>query len=707
MNLIDIYYRAFKEYRKQTLENKACYNDRKAIKKANEEADQFQAIKYLCIIEEDWVKAIEEGLEFVEKAVREERQFIRANGEVVEIQKVKKISKETVEHLARHSDLITHVPENEGDDIVPDKLYMVEKLSDYAVYENRFLYMMLCYLRDFIQYRLEKIEKYRMTYIGDFTVSKEIITKKRELVIETKIHDMRTDNPYPILDDSSNDILVRIKNCQQIILSLLSTDLMVQVSKSPMIKPPIVKTNVLKMNNNFKRSLALYDYVATYKGLGFEAKEIVYDLSPFSEKIADEMAETLNLAVFLTYKHGNNIEEILENEYQLEEVRRKEEEARKLVEQINRLKKRALESNKTMEEYMLLLEKRNRMLERDSEELVLARHEIEKLTKVIEELNLEKEELNRKIKELEEVIEEKIREINYLNQKYIEDMAALRKQYAIEIAELKAAHEAEINQLNEEHAAEVNRLNEEHAAEITRLNEEHAAEVAQLTENYENQIAELNANHEKEVADLNEKYTNEINNLNTKYQDEIAELKLQFANERQEIIDRYEMKLDDLQQELEKARQEHEDAVEDYENKVLVLNEKIKDLTAENRRLIKDYEEKLKNLETNYTQIIADNTTASNNTIKQLQHHHDLMKAQLDSIRIQHGLLLPSEDLTSKERFSELETEFEAFNTFFKEQWKLTKKEIRKKLLWTKEDKAKLKQLQKEEKQDQSKANQQ
>ena len=53
--------------------------------------------------------------------------------------------------------MITHVPEEEGDNIVPDKLYMVEKLSDYAVYENRFLFMLLSYLRDFIQYRLEKI----------------------------------------------------------------------------------------------------------------------------------------------------------------------------------------------------------------------------------------------------------------------------------------------------------------------------------------------------------------------------------------------------------------------------------------------------------------------------------------------------------------------------------------------------------------------
>ena len=61
--------------------------------------------------------------------------------------------------------------------------------------------------------------------------------------------------------------------------------------------------------------------------------------------------------------------------------------------------------------------------------------------------------------------------------------------------------------------------------------------------------------------------------------------------------------------------------------------------------------------------------------------------AELRALRIEHEKLTPSEDFTSKERFAELEHEFEIFNQFFKEQWKLTKKSIRKMLLWTKEEK--------------------
>ena len=47
---------------------------------------------------------------------------------------------------------------------------------------------------------------------------------------------------------------IKIEDVLNAILKLLSTPLMVEVSKVPMIKPPITKTNVLKMNNNFKNA---------------------------------------------------------------------------------------------------------------------------------------------------------------------------------------------------------------------------------------------------------------------------------------------------------------------------------------------------------------------------------------------------------------------------------------------------------------------
>lgn len=610
MSLLDIYYRAFKGYRKQTADNTGCEKDRRELAEANVEEDRLQSTKYLCKIEEDWIKAIEEGLVFVEKAVAEERQFIRTNGEVVPIEKVRKISKDSVEHLAKHSDMITHVPEEEDDLLVPDKLYMVEKLSDYAVYENRFLYMMLCYIKAFIEYRLEKIENLRRKYVGDMSVSKEIVTKKRTLKIKAAVYEERTDNPFPIPDENTAKLVQRIKDCQSIINALLNTDLMLQVAKSPMIKPPIVKTNVLKMNNNFKHALALYDYIASYKGQGFDYEEVVFNFAPFSEKVADEIAEAANLISFIAYKTGNDIESILEMEYEAEERRLKDEEEKKLLQRLKRLKKRALESNKTMEEYMLLLEERNRQLEKDGEELVALRQEVTALNEKIDGINREKEELNRQVELLEETVEEKEREIAELNQKYIEDMAALKDEHIREIAELNGAHDGEIE-----------------------------------------------------------------------------ELKAGFADELAKTIDEHETRVAELTDQIDGLNAELRQTVAGFEEKNAELDRQLRELDADKQRVVDECQTKITAAEEGFKKDVEKLEKTQRIELKKLRDENALIRGELDGIRAQQGKLTPSADYTSRDRFIELEEEYMAYHRFFKTQWEFTKKEIRKTILWTKQEK--------------------
>lgn len=582
MTQLDVYYRAFKEYRKETTENSACEKDRRQIINANSDLDRLESTKYLCKINDDWIKAIEEGLEFVEKAVAEERQFIRTNGEVVPIEKVKKVSKDSVEHLAKHSDMITHLPEKEGDLLVPDKLYMVEKLSDYAVYENRFLYMMLVYLRNFIEFRLGKIETLRRTYFGEMKIDKEIVSGKSTLTIKTEITEKRTDNPFPIPDRESEQLVKRIGDCREIINSLLNTDLMTQVAKSPMIKPPIIKTNVLKMNNNFKRSLALYDFIASYKGDGYSYEEVKYHFTPFPENVADELAESAKLTSFLAYKVGNGIEEILQTEYDAEEDRRRVIEEERLKERLVRLKKKAFDSGATLEEYMLVLEDLVKRLEKDNEGLERVRHEVELLNNKISALNDEQKELNRRIEALNATVAAKEAEITELNQKYLD----------------------EISSLNRAHKEEVDSLNAAHTEELTKI-------------------------------------------------------KTEFSERMSALVSEYEEKNSRLQSEVDSMRERCERTERECEQKL-----------EEGRAFVADFENQKRSLEADCEK-----------RVKAVKEEMIFVRGELDGIRAQQGLLTPSGDYTSRERFKELEREYEAFHKFFTGQWEITKKEIRKTIL--------------------------
>ena len=148
MNQLDTYFRALTEYSKETKSNREIVSLTEHLIESEPIKEALLVKRAVCIIDEEWVNEIEKGLVYIEKAIKEERQFILSNGEVIPIEKVKGISRHSIEHLSRHSNLITRY--DGGDDIVPDGLYTVEKLTDYTVYENKFLYMLLCYLRDFI-----------------------------------------------------------------------------------------------------------------------------------------------------------------------------------------------------------------------------------------------------------------------------------------------------------------------------------------------------------------------------------------------------------------------------------------------------------------------------------------------------------------------------------------------------------------------------
>ena len=95
MNQLDIYFRALIEYRKLTGANIECSAFLSAASEADRPTDRIVAVRNICTIDEDWVNEIEKGLDFIEKAIKEERQFILSQGEVVPIEKVKNFSKES------------------------------------------------------------------------------------------------------------------------------------------------------------------------------------------------------------------------------------------------------------------------------------------------------------------------------------------------------------------------------------------------------------------------------------------------------------------------------------------------------------------------------------------------------------------------------------------------------------------------------------
>lgn len=426
MSNLDKYYRALTDYGKTTKPDRELTLRRGKVAKACAEKDVLRVTGYICAVDEEWVSAVETGLDFIGKAISEEKQFIRSSGEVMPIEKVKNVSRESVEHLSKHSNLITRAPE--GGEVIPDGLYAVERLTDYAVYENRFLYMLLLFVRDFVSVKYEKIVGLSRTYLGEYCSEKSVDDGKRRTHIRINFKEEIKNDEYLKETNPVRDAVFRLDGILKTVNSYLKTPLMEFVAKAPLLKPPITETNVLKMNKNFKGAVRLYYYLCAYSGDGFTAEKNVQE-GPPDERTADDFSEVGELLAFLTYEHGLKLEETLKARYDLKEAERLAEEEKKCAEKFENLRKRFRENGESAEEYALELEKRVRAMEKNGELLAAKEQEAEALKK--------------RLDEAEQALKNRIGE-------HAAELESLKKEYGERFREQTAEHEKSVAAFNGE-----------------------------------------------------------------------------------------------------------------------------------------------------------------------------------------------------------------------------------------------------------------
>lgn len=472
MTQTDLYFRAYLDYKTALQKDRETSTLRAALVQA-EQAEHIASVRAVCEIENDWVDAVERGLIYIGRSIDEERQFILSQGEVQPIEKIKRVSKESVEHLARHSNLIMH-EQKSADDIVPDKLYTVERLSNYAVYENRFLFMLLNMVKDFVSVRYNAIVRLTNTYHGKLSLDKAVSLGKHRLRYRLELDDEREDDPVMRANNNVRETLERMEIILRTVHYYLNTPLMTEVAKADKLKPPITKTNPLRMDKNLKETVVLYEFLMAYEKDGYTITQEEQLLDPRKGDVADELVHPALLAAFLTYESTLALKDELLRRYQEEETRRRAEELREVEAQLSSIRDRMREAGWT-ERYIALLEKKNSLLERENERVTQLRSRMEEL-----------EGLNN----------------------------ALHEQIA--------AHAAELERIGEAHAREISdyqaRLDEqrqklaeemtERANERSRLEEQRRAELAKLREETDALLAERDGRYlekSREAEDLTER----------------------------------------------------------------------------------------------------------------------------------------------------------------------------------------------------------
>ena len=391
-------------------------------------------------IKEDWISKIEFYLPYLSAAISENRRFILNEGETLDIEKVRKVSKDSVYDLARHADKIRKI--NEDNEVEPKKLYIIEKNDDYSLYENRFLVFLLNMLKSFVSVRFDRIK--------DAQSKREIVTNLKNnesmgvegLFFNFELRDIKH-REFKIEDNDVNlGKINRINAISAQISRLSNTELIKSVSKAPALIEPIIKNNVIKNDPNFIKSFELYEFLKSYKDDGFERKSVNR-----SEALSKEGLEYFKyiptLISFLSYASIKNLFPSLEEELKKE----KAEQELKRMEDIEKTLNDFLNNRNNLDDFMV----KNTIYEvfkgnislKEILELEKNKHEKEKNSLIdkyemkIDSLNETNSDLNEKLTKEENDFKEKIDKLEKTHKEQTDDLKKQINALKGEITSLK------------------------------------------------------------------------------------------------------------------------------------------------------------------------------------------------------------------------------------------------------------------------------
>ena len=96
-----------------------------------------------------WLEMMEDTSHYINNILMEPKRAIISNEEVLQVEKSKKVTVESVIHLSQHTNLIDDIDLDAGS-VRPKKVLNVLKEETLNTYENRFLYTLIINMQTFI-----------------------------------------------------------------------------------------------------------------------------------------------------------------------------------------------------------------------------------------------------------------------------------------------------------------------------------------------------------------------------------------------------------------------------------------------------------------------------------------------------------------------------------------------------------------------------
>lgn len=456
-----------------------------------------------------WVEEIEACIIPLDNIIRVPRKFIVQEEEIVPIERARKITNESIRHLAQHTNMIAKV---EGDDVTPNQILNVFREESYEVYENRFVYTLMQNLVRFIDVRYNVLfnisdddNMASLKMESDFNRGREKIQYKLEVSAQSAGSDIDGEAGP---EGENATAFQRIERVKRIINEYANSSFMKELRNCVPVRPPIMRTNAIQKNPNFRACLKLWQFIQSYNELGYEIT-----VKESNDMVSAEYMNELNRMTAMNYmmlkantlsedsvgkqkkrkikpKLLKRLAEELVMDYDMEEV----EIQRVFVDEVKRVSRKKIEGEKKIQEAI------QRAL--DSENARKKAIEDKIKAKIAHEKEMERRRIAR---EKERARKEKEKEKQRLKREKEREKARIAKEKALakekarkekeRAAKLKAQEEARIAK---EKQREEMRIAREKAAKLAQIEKEKAAKAK--AKERERKAKELAAQKAKEKA---------------------------------------------------------------------------------------------------------------------------------------------------------------------------------------------------------------
>lgn len=545
------YYRSYK-YMQDMLKSDFTHNYiEEALKDGDEGKDSIFGKTNEKVIDMDWVIAIEETLPYIQKAIDEQRRFIKQAENVVRIKKAKKI-------------------------------LTVEREEGFAIYENRVLLTLIHKALMFVDDKYSKMKDVPNDSYNNITMNRHLELNQQKLDFSVNYVNENHESLAEDLDVEDIESLSdfdRIRRIRQGLNECLATPLMKEIAKEPQVKPPLTQTNLLKENPNFKKAVELWSFLDTYKKQGFELVGEEYN-----GKMTDENKEDVYLAMefqhfMMSITTNPALRKMLQEKYEEENALAKEEadrpeKVKEMVleaqteavrkEEIEKLTAEITELKQKIAEQKQKIEEQANIIKTQEGKIAALENERESHAKQVEQMNADFAEktriaeenfanrLSAKQKEFDDAQTAHNEYVTKLNTDNANKIAELNTNHSNEVAQLKSDYENRIDTINKENATATANLKSDYEGQLTSMKADYTSQI----KNYEKQIADINAENAKNVKELNDNHAKEIKAITKESEKRMADFEKETTKKMNDTIADVKKKAKDEVHQAEKTAKE-------------------------------------------------------------------------------------------------------------------------------------------------------